>query len=63
MIPLPPGHMLCRPANVGPKCENCRRWVDHPEQTPGSIARVVNPTSQRDPACIHMPAYYVKESK
>ena len=55
--------MLCRPATPGPKCQNCRRWVDHPEQTPGSIARVVNTTSQRDPACIHMPAYYVKDTK
>lgn len=63
MIPLPPGHMLCRPATVGYKCQNCRRWADHPEQSPSHFGRVVNTTSQRDPACIHMPAYRLKESK
>lgn len=63
MIQLPPGHMLCRPSTVGDKCQNCRRWVDHPEQNPSHVGRVVNTSSQRDPACIHMPAYRLKESK
>lgn len=60
MTPLPFGYTLCRPATPGPRCRNCRRWVDHPGQVVGMIslgqvARTVNTIGQRDPACIYIP--------
>jgi hypothetical protein len=45
----------CRPAEAAPRCHNCRRWADHPEQIIGSITRVINATGPRDPACVHTP--------
>lgn len=68
MTPLPPGYTLCRPATPGQRCRNCRRWVDHPEQIVGQIslgqvARVVNTTGQRDPACVHAPVSLIKDKK
>jgi hypothetical protein len=61
MTPLPFGYTLCRPASPGPSCRNCRRWVDHPEQVIGMVTRVVNTSSQRDPACVHVPASFIKD--
>jgi hypothetical protein len=63
MTPMPPGYMLCRPASTGPRCRNCRRWVDHPGQPAGQCARVVNATGQRDRACVHIQISRVEEQK
>ena len=60
---FPDGVMLCRPKTPGPRCQNCRRWVDHPEQVIGQITRVVNVSSQRDPACIHIPISSLERAK
>ena len=61
MTPLPSGYTLCRPANPGPRCRNCRRWVNHPEQVIGMVTRVVNATGQRDPACVHVPMSHLNK--
>ncbi|WP_288074814.1 hypothetical protein [Pseudomonas sp.] len=63
MTPLPTGYTLCRPADPGPRCHNCRRWADHPEQVIGQITRVVKTSGQRDPACVHFPISYLKDAK
>jgi hypothetical protein len=63
MSPLPPGHTLCRPTTPGPRCRNCKRWVDHPEQVIGHVVRIVNTSNQRDPACVHVPVSRLQEAK
>lgn len=63
MTPLPFGYTLCRPATPGPRCRNCRRWVDHPEQVLGMVTRTVNTIGQRDPACVHVPVSLIKDTK
>lgn len=61
MTPLPPGYTLCHPITPGPRCRNCRRWADHPEQVIGMVTRVVSASSQRDPACVHVPVSLIKD--
>lgn len=63
MTPLPFGYTLCRPTSPGPRCHNCRRWADHPEQVIGQVTRVVNASSQRDPACIYIPISQLENTK
>ena len=63
MTRLPPGDTLCRPATPGQRCHNCRRAADHPEQVLGMVTRVVNTTSPRDQACIHVPISLTKRQK
>lgn len=55
MTILPSEINRCRPASPSTRCENCRRWADHPEQLIGSIARVVNTTGPKDAACVYVP--------
>lgn len=61
MNPLPAGYTLCRPVTPGQRCRNCKRWADHPEQVIGQVTRVVNASSQRDPACVHVPVSRIQE--
>ena len=63
MTPLPPGHTFCRPVTPGPRCSNCKRLADHPEQVIGQITRVVSASSQRDPACIYIPISRLEQTK
>ena len=45
----------CRPQVVGSKCQNCRRWADHPEQVIYQVTRVINTTGPKDAACVYVP--------
>lgn len=62
MTILPSEINRCRPASPTPRCANCRRWADHPDQPVGSIARVVNTTSDKDPACVYIPVSLLEVS-
>lgn len=55
MTVLPRDISRCRPVQVAARCENCKRWIDHPEQVIGSIVSVVNVTGPKDKACVHVP--------
>jgi hypothetical protein len=53
MTPLLPEYTRCKPNVASPKCENCKRWVDHPEQTRGN--GVVNVQDSKSKACFYIP--------
>ena len=53
MRSLPSEYTRCRPQVVGERCKNCKRWVDHPEQTAGN--GVVNVKDSRSKACFYIP--------
>jgi hypothetical protein len=53
MTPLSHEYTRCKPVNPNAKCENCRRWLDHPEQTRGN--GVVNVQDSKSKACFHVP--------
>jgi hypothetical protein len=53
MTPLLPEYTRCKPKVASPKCENCKRWVDHPEQTRGN--GVVNVQDSKSKACFYIP--------
>ena len=60
MTNLPPEQLRCRPAAADSKCQNCKRWIDHPEQLVFTIARVVNTIGSHDKACIYVPASHLE---
>ena len=60
MTPLLPEYTRCKPFNAGDKCENCKRWVDHPEQTRGN--GVVNVQDSRSKACFYIPVSLQEEA-
>jgi hypothetical protein len=64
MRPLPYDYTRCQPTVPGPRCENCRRWAAHPEQTHNprgqSYVRVQGPG---DAACIYIPDSYLEEER
>ncbi len=53
----------CRPTHPDAKCNNCKRWADHPEQIFGNVTFLVNTTDSRDKAFIHVPISLLKEQK
>ena len=53
MTPLLYEYTRCKPQLVSSKCENCKRWVDHPEQTRGN--GVVNVQDSKSKACFYIP--------
>jgi hypothetical protein len=55
MTVLPRDVSRCKPLHPAPRCENCKRWVDHPEQVIGSIVSMVNTTGPKDKACMYVP--------
>ena len=55
MTTLPSEVNRCRPQVPAKRCNNCKRWADHPEQLIGSISRVVNTQGIKDPACVYVP--------
>ena len=52
MTPLLPEYTRCKPVVYSSKCENCKRWVDHPEQTRGN--GVVNVQDSKSKACFYI---------
>jgi hypothetical protein len=59
MTPLLPEYTRCKPKVASPKCENCKRWVDHPEQTRGN--GVVNVQDSKSKACFYIPISFQEE--
>jgi len=56
MTPLPFDYSRCQPAAVCDKCQNCRRWMDHPEQQNHPYRQsFVAASSSRDKSCHYMP--------
>ena len=62
MRPLPYDYTRCVPQEPGDKCQNCRRWSAHPDQTfrpqGQSQVRVARPG---DRACIYIPDSFLEE--
>jgi len=59
MTPLSNEYTRCKPANPITKCKNCKRWVDHPEQTRGN--GVVNVKDSKSKACFYIPISFQEE--
>ena len=59
MTPLLPEYTRCKPQLVSSQCENCKRWVDHPEQTRGN--GVVNVQDSKSKACFYIPVSLQEE--
>jgi hypothetical protein len=53
MTPLLPEYTRCKPQLVSLKCENCKRWANHPEQTRGN--GVVHVLDNKSKACFYIP--------
>tara|TARA_R110002126_G_scaffold23130_1_gene81626 strand:+ start:341 stop:508 length:168 start_codon:yes stop_codon:yes gene_type:complete len=49
----------CKPVVYNDKCENCKRWLDHPEQTLGN--GVVNVQDSKSKACFYVPVSLQEE--
>jgi hypothetical protein len=63
MNTLPFDYSRCQPAAVCDKCQNCRRWMDHPEQVNNPHRQsFVAASSSRDAACHHMPISLLEAS-
>ncbi len=62
MTNLPHHVTRCRPQVASLQCANCKRWADHPEQVPGSIAPLVNAARPRDPSCVYVPISLMLEA-
>jgi len=60
MTPLLPEYTRCKPKVASPKCENCKRWVAHPEQTRGN--GVVNVQDSKSKACFYIPISLQEEA-
>lgn len=61
MKPLPFDYTRCKPQHPDGKCQNCRRWSDHPDQTHNPYRQsyvVVNRST--DKACIYIPDSYLE---
>ena len=60
MTPLSSEYTRCKPVVYSAKCENCKRWVDHPEQTRGN--GVVNVQDSKSKACFYVPVSLQEEA-
>jgi hypothetical protein len=67
MIPPKMTHPLahdcfrCKPLTVDAKCQNCKRWHDHPDQTHGPRTAYIQIEGSRSEACCHFPISLLKE--
>lgn len=56
MNTLPFDYARCQPAKVDAKCNNCKRWFDHPEQENHPYRQpYVAVSDSKDPACHYVP--------
>ena len=60
MTPLSSEYTRCKPASPSDKCENCKRWSDHPELTRGN--GVVNVQDSKSKACFYIPISLQEEA-
>jgi hypothetical protein len=63
MRPLPFDYARCKPQEPDDKCQNCRRWADHPQQTWGARKSFVVTVNSKDKACIQMPISLMGEGE
>lgn len=59
MTPLLPEYTRCKPQIVSSQCENCKRWVDHPEQTFGN--GIVHVLDRKSKSCFYIPVSLQEE--
>jgi len=45
------------------KCENCKRWHDHPDQTFGPRTAFIEIEGSKSEACCHFPISLLKENQ
>lgn len=55
MTPMPAVYNRCRPVEPSEQCHNCKRWIDHPEQTIWNVVPLVNVRNHQSKACVHVP--------
>ncbi len=59
---LPWDYFRCQPTQVDAKCENCKRWHDHPDQTFGPRTAFIQIEGSKSEACCHFPISLLKEN-
>ena len=53
--PLPWDFFRCKPTTADAKCHNCKRWMDHPDQSLGPRTAFVEVTDSKSESCSHIP--------
>ena len=57
---LPWDYFRCQPTQVDAKCENCKRWHDHPDQTFGPRTAFIQVEGSKSEACSHVPISFME---
>lgn len=60
---LPWDYFRCAPVTVDAKCENCKRWREHPDQTHGPRTAYLQVADSKSEACSHIPISLLKEAQ
>ena len=60
--PLPWDYCRCQPVTVDAKCQNCRRWSEHPDQTSGPRTAFIQVANSKSKSCCHFPISLLKET-
>ena len=59
---LPWDYFRCQPLQVDAKCENCKRWHDHPDQTFGPRTTHIQVPDSKSASCSHVHISLLKET-
>lgn len=59
-ISLPWDNFRCKPVTPDAKCENCKRWTDHPDQTFGPRTALLTVADSKSEACSHIPISFLE---
>lgn len=59
--PLPWDYFRCQPVTPDAKCENCKRWHAHPDQTLGPRTAYIQVLDSTSEACSHVSISFLKE--
>ena len=60
--PLPWDYFRCQPIQVDAKCENCKRWYDHPDQELGPRTAFMQVADSKSEACSHIPISFLEKT-
>ena len=61
--PLPWDFFRCQPITADAKCENCKRWRDHPDQTAGPRTAHITVEGSKSEACCYFPISLLEENQ
>ena len=59
--PLPWDYFRCKPFSVDAKCENCKRWLEHPDQEMGPRTAFMEVLDSKSVACAYHPSSFMEK--